>query len=335
MRKLTTWLKSNFHWLWRLVLILLCGLLVLAMVSLPIRRESNDFRIIAVGKAPAASIAFWASVAEGMQAAAREYKVTVDYRSPGSESEVDTQIAMLRQAIAEKPDAIILAALDETRLIEPAREAKIAGIPLVIVDSGLSSGESLIHDCFVATDNVIAGRQLGEAFLDLLPPGETIVLVSPSTKGDSLIKREIGVREAVGDRYDILPTLDVRGGSSEAVYELVSLALAENPSIAGIIALNEYTSAGAARAIRGASLTGQVWLVGFDGSEELINYLEEGLLSAVVIQRPFNMGYLAVVRTLDVLNRRPVDLFYDTGSILVTKDTIYLEENEKLLFPFT
>jgi ribose transport system substrate-binding protein len=320
------------YWPWLLIGLILSALL--AGLLLPLQHKPYPYRIIAVGKASTQGIAFWYSIAEGMAAAASEFQVTVDYRSPVDESEVDRQIAIVYQAIAEKPDAIILAALDAERLVEPARAARAAGITVVMVDSALADGEKSPQQSFVATNNVLAGQQLGELVIQRVRPGARILVVSPSTRGDSLIGRETGVRAIILDDYEVLPTLDTGGQLSDAIYYQVSQALADHPDVEVIVCLNEYTTAGSARAIRGAGLTGKVTLVGFDSSEELINYLEEGLLSAVVIQRPFNMGYLSVARTIDLLNGRKVEPFYDTGSIVITKDNIYTGENQKLLFPF-
>lgn len=321
-----------FYWPW-----LLIGLAVSALLTglyLPLRHTPFPYRIIAVGKASTEGIAFWYSIAEGMAAAANEFKVTVDYRSPVDESEVDRQIAIVYEAIAEKPDAIILAALDADRLVEPARAARAAGITVVMVDSALADVDKSPQQSFIATNNVLAGQQLGELVLQRVRPGAQILVVSPSTRGDSLIGRETGVRAVIEDAFDVLPTLDTGGQLSDDIYHQVSQALTEHPEIKAVVCLNEYTTAGSARAIRGLSLTGKVTLVGFDSSEELIDYLEEGLLSAVVIQRPFNMGYLSVARTIDLLNGRTIECFYDTGSIVITKDNIYTGENQKLLFPF-
>ncbi len=329
-----SWMRNHFHQIWRLLLIALLGLGVLGLYALPIKVNNRPIRIIAIGKAPAVSTAFWWSVKSGMEAAAQEYGDMVDYWSPTDESRVDEQIALLRQAIAQKPDIILLAALDKNRLVEPAREARAAGIRLLMFDSSIESSGSPVYDSFIATDNVAAGEKLGDKLLELLPRREKVLIVSPSTRGDSLIGRETGVRNRIEGHYDILPTVDVHGSFSNDVFSKISQILEKQTDIGGIVCLNEYTTVGASRAVLGAGLAGKIRLVGFDSSEELINYIESGLLSGVVIQRPFNMGYLSVVCALDVLAGKPTEPFYDTGSIVITKDTIYEKENEKLLFPF-
>ena len=326
--------SKHWHWLWRSALILVIIVGLAGLVYLPVSSKAKPARIIAICKAPATQISFWWSLKSGLEAAAREFNVMVEYRSPVDESHVADQITLLNQAIAEKPDAIILAALDKQLLAEPAKAVQEAGIPLIMVDSKIESQGKPPYDSFIATDNVAAGEKLGNLVLDQLPAGKKLVIVSASTRGDSLIDREAGLRNILKDRYEILPTVDAQGASSDEIFRRITDLLTQDAGIGGVVCLNEYTTAGSARAIRGTGKTRVVQLFGFDSSEELINYLEEGLLSAVVIQRPFNMGYMSVAKAVDVLAGHPVDLFFDTGSIVITKDTLYEEENEKLLFPF-
>jgi ribose transport system substrate-binding protein len=74
--------------------------------------------------------------------------------------------------------------------------------------------------------------------------------------------------------------------------------------------------------------------VGFDNPLGRINLIEEGIIAAVVIQKPFNMGYLAVRAARDTVENRNLPPFIDTGSVLITAENLYEPENQKLLFPF-
>ena len=55
----------------------------------------------------------------------------------------------------------------------------------------------------------------------------------------------------------------------------------------------------------------------------------------MVVQNPFNMGYLGVKYALDVLNGDKVPKSVDTGSTVIDRENMYLPENQKLVFPFT
>lgn len=322
-----------------LIIVLVIVLIVTAAIvvpkvlnPLPSILTSDTRRIIVIGKTNQ-DISFWLSLRSGVDVAAKEFKVNYEYWSPDVESDLDRQISLVYQAIEEKPDIIILAASDYERLSEPAKAVVEAGIPLITLDSTVNGSGGQIGSCFVATDNVAAGVKAGEAMQSLLPDGKKVAVISPLIGTNSSKDRDKGVRQGLDTGTVVLPTADSMG-SEEVAYQLAAEIL-KDPDIGGIVCLNEYATVGAARAISGAGLSGTIILVGFDSAPSLNTYLEEGCLTATVIQRPFNMGYVAMANAVSIMNGNQVDPFYDTGSILVTKDTMYLEENEKLLFPFT
>lgn len=321
------------------VVLRLLGVLVLIVVAaftaityLPAATSSSSRKIIVIAKTNQ-NISFWMSLKSGVEVAAKEYSVDYEYVSPDVESDVDRQIDLVYEAIAKRPDVIILAACDYERLAVPARAVCAAGIPLITLDSTINGGGQQIGSCFVATDNVAAGKKAGEAMQELLPAGKKVAVISPLIGTDSSKDRDKGVRQGLSPDTAVLPTADSQG--SEDIAYTLAAGILRDPDIGGIVCLNEYSTAGAARAVSDAGLGGKVVLVGFDNSPALNTYLEQGCLTATVIQRPFNMGYIAMTQAMAIIDGKKIDTFYDTGSILVTKDTMYLEENEKLLFPFT
>ena len=76
-------------------------------------------------------------------------------------------------------------------------------------------------------------------------------------------------------------------------------------------------------------------MVGFDSSIEEIQLLEKGVFQAIIIQKPVNMGYLGVEQAINVLTGKKVEKSLDSGSKLITKENLYEEENQRLLYPFS
>jgi len=294
--------------------------------------KADTKKVIVIGKSKEA-ISFWISLLDGIEAAASEFDVEYKYWAPDTESDIDDQITLVYRAIGENPDAIILASSDYARLAQPARAVRNAGIILIKLDSDVDETRQTVSSCFVATDNVAAGIKAGEAMKALLPEGKKVAVISHQIGTATSTDRDNGVRQGLGTEITVLVTADA-DGSEEKAYEMAAEIL-KDPEVGGIVCLNEYSTTGGARAILGAGKTDEVILVGFDNSRTLNIYLEEGVLLATVIQRPFNMGYIAIKNAAILIDGGTVDAVYDTGSILVTKDTMYLEENEKLLFPFT
>ncbi|WP_233531968.1 substrate-binding domain-containing protein [Paenibacillus alkalitolerans] len=289
-------------------------------------------KIAVVIKVTEDSMEFWQVLGDGVRAAAKEFGVEADVVGPPSESDIQGQIAIVEQAIEEKPDAIVLAATDMNLLVPVAKKVKDAGIVLLTVDSSLKSDVPL---SLIATDNVEAGKKAGQAMADLLS-GPSKVAISSYVKDTSTqIERERGVREALGayDNIEIVGTF-YSDGIEQKAYETMKRLLTEHPDLSGIVGLNEASTVGAGKAIRELGLAGTVKLVGFDSSVDEVKLLEEGIMQTTVIQRPFNMGYLSVKTALQALNGEKVPPVIDTGSIMISKDNIYTEENQKLLFPF-
>lgn len=78
----------------------------------------------------------------------------------------------------------------------------------------------------------------------------------------------------------------------------------------------------------------QVKVIGFDSSAEEIELLEEGVFQGIVIQKSFNMGYLGIEKAVKAVRGEKVPKNVDSGSQLITKENMYTDENQKLLFPF-
>jgi len=78
---------------------------------------------------------------------------------------------------------------------------------------------------------------------------------------------------------------------------------------------------------------GRVYVVGCDNSQRQIQFLEQNIIQAIVTQRPFNMGYVAVQQAVRVANGEQTDDFVEVSCVLITRENMYTQENQKLLFP--
>jgi ribose transport system substrate-binding protein len=86
-------------------------------------------------------------------------------------------------------------------------------------------------------------------------------------------------------------------------------------------------------ALRKLGLNGKVKFIGFDSSDKLVEGLRSGDVNALVLQDPFNMGYLAVKTLVDHLKGTKVEARIDTGAKLLTKDNMEQPAMKELLQP--
>jgi len=316
--------------------ILLIGLLLIAAASLAYwgagLSQRKPINITVIVKATDSSIEFWEVLADGVYEAAQEFEAKVRLTGSRTENDVDEQISLMEQAILDEPDAIILAATDFERLVPVAEKARKRGIKLIILDSGINSDAP--HSV-VATNNVLAGQKTAAALEGKLTGQAKVAIISYVKNAASHIDREKGVRSILQSNSAIsqLDTYYVEGSEQKA-YTKAKEILQTEPDLKGIIGLNEPTTVGAGRAIQELGLKDKVVLIGFDSSINEIKLLDEEVIKATVIQRPFQMGYLSVKTAVQAVQGKKISKMVDTGSLLITKQNMYEEENQKLLFPF-
>lgn len=293
---------------------------------------NQQHHLVVVLKSTDTSIEFWQTVKSGIETAAKEFDVSVSITGSLYESDVKGQIRILEKAIEEKPDGIILAASDYNALVPLAEEIVNKGIKLVCFDSGINSD---VAESFVATDNILAGRQIGENLAGILQEDEKIAIVSHVKGSATAIEREQGFRQGLGEKREknIIGTF-FSNTSEDNAYRITVDLLTSHKEIKGIAGLNETSTVGAGKAIKDLGLSGKVTLVGFDSSIDEIKLIEAGAIQMTVVQKPFNIGYLSVKTAIDLLNGKKVSKRIDTGAQIITKENMYTIENQKLLFPF-
>lgn len=276
---------------------------------------------------------FWSVVEMGAVAAGKEFGISVHFDGPTDEKEIDEQINIVRKAIESRADAIVLAACDYERLVDVAHEAISQKIPVITIDSGLNSKKV---KSFIGTDNVDAGRKLGQALVDKVGDKCKIVVMGFIKEAASCIEREKGLFEALNTYMDV-QVLDVLYCNSDIdlAEELTLEAMEKYPEIDAIVGLNAQGTTGAARAIIKLKKANIVKIIGFDNTPEEIRYMEKDVIQSLVVQNPFSMGYLGVKYAYDAINNEKIPEIVDTGLTVIDKVNMHYTENQKLVFPFT
>lgn len=322
----------------QLVLMLACALLILALAITAIYRgkflingnlESKPKIIVILKSVDYDHLWFWQTVKDGVESACKDYGVDYSILGPFRETQVDEQIRIVKQAIQLKPDAIVLAATDYDRLVPVAKEIKEAHIPLITIDSFINSQDA---DTKIGTNNYEAGKNAGAALMDNILPGSQVVLMSYIQGSSTAMDRELGVRDYLKDKVEIVKTL-YSSGEADIAYKQASILLNTNTNVKGIIALNDPTAIGAARALSESGRKDEVVLIGFDNSLAVLQNVESGVVKDTIVQKPFNMGYLGITAALDIIHGKGVEPFIDTGSKVINRQNMLLPENQKLLFP--
>ena len=109
--------------------------------------------------------------------------------------------------------------------------------------------------------------------------------------------------------------------------------LTANPDLKGLFAANESSDVGAVEAVRIAHRAGKVKIIGWDTSPDEVDGVKQGLVSGLISQDPFRMGYDGIKTALAASKGEPVPPNVDTGANVVTKANMNSARSQELLNP--
>jgi ribose transport system substrate-binding protein len=313
---------------------------LLCAFALPGCTASNDKKKLTIAVIPKGTThEFWKSIHAGSNKAAAELKaqgidIEVIWKGPLREDDREQQIQVVEGFAAQGVSGIVLAPLDNRALVRPVADARRAGVPTVIIDSGLESDEIV---SFVATDNRKGGMLAADRMGQLLS-GKGKVLVLRYAEGSaSTSEREQGFIDQIKQKFPEieLVSTDQYAGATRDTAKRASENLLNRygDQVQGIFTPNESSTAGMLLALEDIGKAGKISFVGFDVSQRFIDALQSGQLHGIVVQNPFNMGYLGVRTMVDNLLGRTVEKKIDTGVMLVTKENMESPEVQALLRP--
>jgi simple sugar transport system substrate-binding protein len=238
-----------------------------------------------------ASDPFWAIVHRGADDAARETGVAVSYRAPDT-YDVRRMARMIDDAVADRPDGLIVS-LPNARALGPAiRRAERAGIPVVSINSGSDAFRRLGILAHVGQPEYQAGFEGGER---MASAGVHRALCVDQEVGNAGLDQRCrgfaaGLRRAGG----VATVLPVSLQNAEQAKRSISLAIASG-HVDGILTLGPAGAAPALAALGAGGLGNKIKLATFDLSPEVLTAVRDGRMLFAIDQQPYLQGYLPVV----------------------------------------
>lgn len=310
---------------------MLAGVLLTGCGQAAESQNQNDRYIAVICKG--SQHEFWKTVEQGARDAGEELDIRITFEAPEDESQIDLQIEMVEQAIENQADAIVLAPLDTERLNSVIEKAVNKGIPVLTFDSDVST-ESRVAT--IGTNNESAGAIAARNAASLMNGVGRVAIVSHVEGAQTAIERNAGfineIEEKYGSRIEVVG-VSYCEGDPELAREQALAFIEKYPDLKCIYASNEGCAVGVAAAVQEKNLQNRISVIGFDSSDDEIAYLADGVIDGMVVQNPYNMGYLGVRNINKVLDGEDIEEKIDTGATYVNGDNLYDEDTQWLLYP--
>ena len=256
-----------------------------------------------------ASSSFWAIVRNGVEAAARQMDVVVSYRAPDVYS-VDRMKAMIDQAIATRPDGLVVS-IPEPGVAPAIRRAVRAGIPVVSINSGSNVYRRLGVLAHIGQPEGRAGLAAGRR------------LVAAGVHRALCVNQQIG-NQGLDARCRGLARAMRAAGASSRVLGVDDQSMATPRRIAdavrkgdidGVLALNSLSGIQAVQGVRAIGRSDAVKVATFDLGPDVLRAVRAHQLLFAVDQQAYLQGYLPIVLLTE---RARYGLFPAQGDVLPT-----------------
>ncbi|WP_437661856.1 sugar-binding protein [Sorangium sp. So ce1182] len=231
---------------------------------------------------------FWKIAQAGVRKYEQESKVQVDVKMPPNGT-TEEQNQIVENLSSQGYDAIAVSAIapnDQVPVLNKAAEKS----KLITFDSDAPKSNRLLY---IGTNNHEAGKALGAHIVKLLPSGGKMAVFVGTLSADNAKQRLQGIQDAIaGKNIEIVDKREDNTDRAKARSNVEDIINA-HPDLKLVAGLWSYNGPAIAAAIEALGKKGKVLAAVFDEEEETLTAIENGTISATVVQKPFQFGYLA------------------------------------------
>jgi ribose transport system substrate-binding protein len=263
------------------------------------------------------------------------------YIGPGEHTEAE-QVQIVQDLISQGVDGIAVSPSNAAAMATALKAAKDAGIPTLTWDADLLPEDAANRAAFIGTKNYDIGVNLAKIAQAKKPNGGKICLQTGGASAANHNERLQGIRDTLAGRSGTAPPGDPLKGengwtevdgcplitnddSATAVQQLQDI-LGKYADLDVYITTGAFTQWSdnafrqAIEPYKGRIADGSLVFASADTLDMQMAQLKEGLSNGQVGQRPFQMGYLAMQRLLDLKNGKTLQDPEYTGLDVCTSD---------------
>jgi ribose transport system substrate-binding protein len=304
------------------------GAVALAMAVVPMTADAAGK--IKIGFLPGVVDPFYQVMQLGVEAAAKDLGLEVVTQIPPTWG-VEAQTPILDAMVARGDlNYLITAPTDKVQMVGPLKAALDAGVKVITVDTFLGDGNYVTGPIkfpvsYIGSDNVEGGRISARGLAKAIG-GKGIVYINSTNPNVSSVQgREQGFAEVMAKEFPNIKVLgpDYNMDDQNKAQQMTAAVLEQHPDLAGVFGTNVFSAQGAGTAVVNAGLGGHVQVVAYDATKDAIELMGKGVVTLVLAQKPYDMGYMAVqFAAADAAGVTSLPRRVETGFAIIDKDNV-------------
>jgi simple sugar transport system substrate-binding protein len=239
---------------------------------------------------------------ESVKAAALERGI--DLKFSDAQQKQENQIKAIRSFIAQKVSGILLAPVVETGWEPVLKEAKKAGIPVVLLDRNIKVSDPSLYTTFIGSNFILEGQRVAQWVAKKTGGKANIVELQGTVGASAAIDRQKGFTDEVA-KYPGLKIIKSQSGDFNRAggkQVMEAFLKSDGDKINVVYAHNDDMAIGAIQAIEAAGkVPGKdIIVVSIDGVHDGFQALIDGKISYIVECNPLlgNKGFDAIAKAV-------------------------------------
>lgn len=231
----------------------------------------------------------YAAARLGAERSARALGARVRHYVPQKPDDIDQQIELIDQALAERPDAIVLVPVHPTAINAALRKIVSAGVPLIGFLNRFTEKGPVTY---VGSDDYPLALRIAIYLCEQLERRGEIVIVEGPPESVTSIDRVRGFHDAVARFPQVRIAASICGDYQRAVAERTAMALLKTDlRFDGVMAANDVMALGMIDALGQSGRTSKV--IGVNAIPEAVSAIKGGKLVATIDFDAMKMAALA------------------------------------------
>lgn len=254
------------------------------------KQEAGAHKPLVVGFAQVGAESSWRTAnSESIKKEAA--KRGIELKFVDAQQKQENQIKAIRSFIAQRVDVIVLSPVVETGFEPVLREAKQAGIPVVLSDRRADVSDESLYTTFIGSDFIEEGRRAAD-FLAKKMNGKANIAELEGTPGSAPANdRKKGFDDVLKNYPNMKVIMSQTGDFTRAKGKEVMEAFLKSPegkNINALFAHNDDMALGAIQAIEEAGLRPgkDITIVSIDGVKGAFEAMADGKLNCTVECNP-------------------------------------------------
>jgi simple sugar transport system substrate-binding protein len=297
-----------------------------AAPAAPADQAKKTYKDLVVGYAQLGAESEWRTAnTASIQETAKELGVTLKFSD--AQQKQENQIKAIRSFIAQKVDVIGVPPVVETGWETVFKEAKDAGIPIILVDRRADVPEDL-YVSYLGSDFVEEGRKAGNEMNKLMPDGGKIVELVGTVGSAPANDRYKGFRETMDPNIEIIDSQSGDFTRAKGKEVMEAFLKKYGADIKGLYAHNDDMALGAIQAIEefGLKPGEDIKIVSIDAVRGAFQAMIDGKLNVTVECNPL-LGPQFYELALKVVNGEEVPKW------LPSAESVYYPDNAAEVLP--